>query len=56
MSRTIRRHRKTGKPERDTYHRRTHMDPSCRHHGSCPYCENGRLHAAKRRAPIEEAP
>lgn len=27
---------------------------SCRNHGGCPYCENGRLHSSKRRRPVED--
>jgi len=29
-------------------------DRSCRNHGGCPYCGNGRQHANKRREPIPE--
>lgn len=59
MSRTARRNRKTGQPERDSYHRRTHAARSCGHHGGCPWCEGNRTHATKRRQPapdIGEAP
>lgn len=31
------------------------FDPTCRSHGSCPWCEGSRLHAArKREASAEE--
>ncbi len=42
MARTIRRNRKTGRPERDSYHRSTHAAASCRHHGGCEWCEGNR--------------
>ena len=53
MSRTVRKNRKTGKSERDDYNRRTHTDPSCAHHGGCPWCESGRL-VKDRRKTIED--
>jgi hypothetical protein len=30
------------------------VDRTCRPHGSCPYCESGRLHANKRREPVTD--
>ena len=30
------------------------FDRSCRNHGSCPWCENGRQHKNRRRAPEGE--
>jgi len=29
-------------------------DRSCRNHGSCPYCADGRQHTNKRREPVED--
>ena len=51
MSRTTRRNRKNGRPERDSYHRNTHFDRTCGHHGACPWCASGRTHATRRRIP-----
>ena len=48
MSHTIRRNRRTRKPERDSYHRNTHTAPSCRHHGACNWCESDRTITDKR--------
>lgn len=42
------------KDHRKPYYGSKRFDRSCRNHGSCPYCEAGRQHSNKRRAPIEE--
>jgi hypothetical protein len=31
------------------------FDPSCRNHGSCPWCRNGRRHKNIRRCPIHDS-
>lgn len=43
-----------GKEKRKRYRRAKAVDRSCRNHGSCPYCRSNRLHANKRRKPLEE--
>ena len=53
MSRTIRKNRVSGKPERDNYHRNTHTDRSCGHNGGCPWCASGRLFRTEKREPVE---
>lgn len=30
------------------------FDRSCRSHGSCPYCAEGRQHTSRRRAPADQ--
>lgn len=30
------------------------FDPSCRNHGSCPWCEGSRLHGARKREAAAE--
>lgn len=52
VSRTYRTNRKTGKRERDTYHRNTHPSRSCTHGGSCAYCYNNRTFGTKKREPL----
>lgn len=39
---------KHGKEKRKEYRRSASFDPSCRHGGSCPYCEGNRRIAARR--------
>lgn len=43
---------KYGKEKRKHYHGAKAVDPSCRNHGDCPWCKNGRNHKHKRREPI----
>jgi hypothetical protein len=31
------------------------VDPSCKNHGSCPWCLRNRLHQAERAIPADEA-
>ena len=42
------------KDRRKPYRKAKAFDRSCRNHGACPYCENGRKHPDKRRAPADE--
>lgn len=51
MSRTKRRHYKTGRPLRDGESQR--VARSCNNHGRCSWCEGNRLHAQERQAPDE---
>lgn len=37
-----------GKEKRKTYRRAKAVDPMCRNHGGCPWCEKGRLHKNKK--------
>ena len=37
---------KHGKERRKEYRGAKAVDPTCRNHGSCPWCEGNRLHAA----------
>jgi hypothetical protein len=30
------------------------VDPSCRSHGDCPWCERKRKHKTRRQAPLTE--
>lgn len=39
---------KYGKEHRKIYRRNKAIDPMCRNHGDCPWCEKGRLHKNKR--------
>lgn len=43
-----------GKERRKPYKGSRRFDRSCRNHGSCAYCERGRLHKHKRRGPDNE--
>jgi len=45
---------KHGKEKRQHYRHSKSFDKSCRNHGGCPYCENGRAYLAKKRAPASE--
>ena len=38
---------------RKPYYGAKAVDATCRNHGTCPYCESGRKHAAIRRAPAD---
>ena len=38
---------KYGKEKRKPYYGVKRIDPSCRNHGSCPYCSDGRQHKNK---------
>jgi len=42
------------KEKRKPYRKAKAYDSSCRNHGGCPYCEEGRLHKYKKDEPIEE--
>lgn len=35
---------KSGKEHRKPYYRNKQIDPSCRNHGGCPWCEANRKH------------
>lgn len=39
---------KYGKEKRKPYRGAKAVDPTCRNHGDCPYCKEGRLHKGKR--------
>lgn len=43
-----------GKERRKPYYGCKAIDKSCRNHGSCPYCERGRLISATRRKQAAE--
>lgn len=38
-----------GKEKRKPYRKAKAIDPSCRNHKSCPWCENNRKYNSKRR-------
>ena len=38
---------KHNKEKRKEYYGAKRIDPSCRNHGGCPYCEGNRLYKAK---------
>lgn len=40
---------KAGAEHRAPYRKSAQFDPSCRHGGSCPYCEGNRTHAGTKR-------
>lgn len=40
---------KHGKEKRSQYRKAKAVDPSCRNHGTCNWCKEGRLHSNKRR-------
>lgn len=42
------------KERRQPYYRSQRFDRTCRNHGSCPYCANGRMHKHRRREPIPD--
>jgi hypothetical protein len=39
---------KYGKEKRKPYRGAKAVDKTCRNHGGCPYCEEGRLHKGKK--------
>jgi len=39
---------KSGKEHRKEYRGAKSIDPSCRNHGGCPFCEKGRLKYKKK--------
>lgn len=39
---------KSGKEHRNPYRRAKAVDPTCRNHGTCPYCEGNRLYQSKK--------
>lgn len=39
---------KNGKEHRKEYYRAKAVDPMCRNHGGCPFCEAGRLRYKKK--------
>lgn len=43
---------KAGKEKRKPYKGAKAVDRTCRNHGGCPYCANGRKHKTRRREPI----
>lgn len=43
-----------GKEKRKPYRKSKAVDASCRNHGGCPWCQNGRKHSDKRREPITD--
>ena len=44
-----------GKEHRKPYHGSKAIDPSCRNHGSCPWCEENRKHKyRKKEKTVEE--
>jgi hypothetical protein len=43
---------KYGKEKRKPYRKGKGIDPMCRNHGGCSYCEKGRLHNSKKRELI----
>ena len=45
---------KSGKEHRKEYKGAKAIDPHCRNHGPCPYCQSNRQHKYKKRMPIEE--
>ena len=45
---------KNRKDRRQPYYDARLFDRSCRNHGSCPYCAEGRQFKNKRRQPITE--
>ena len=45
---------KHGKEKRKEYRGSKRFDRTCRNHGSCPYCANGRKHKNRRREPIDQ--
>ena len=38
-----------GKEKRKPYYKSKAIDPSCRNHGSCEYCESNRLYSTQKR-------
>lgn len=44
---------KSGKEHRKEYRGAKAVDPSCRNHGNCPWCQGNRKHRTEKRKPIE---
>lgn len=42
------------KDKRNLYRKSKAVDKTCRNHGSCHWCENGRLFSNKKREPLME--
>lgn len=42
-----------GKEHRQPYRKAKAVDPSCRNHGSCPWCNGNRIHKEKKQKPID---
>lgn len=42
----------TGKEHRKPYRGSKAIDPSCRNHGECPWCQNNRLYKIKKQIII----
>lgn len=43
-----------GKERRRAYRGSQRFDASCRHQGSCPWCERNRLHASRRLSALAQ--
>lgn len=43
-----------GKEKRKHYRGSKDFDKSCRNHGGCPYCENGRRYRTLKRMPAQQ--
>lgn len=43
-----------GKEHRQPYRGAKAVDKTCRNHGSCPHCAEGRKHKARRQMPAED--
>lgn len=43
-----------GREWRDPYYGSRRFDRSCRNHGSCPWCRDGRQHSKKRQVDKED--
>lgn len=43
-----------GKEHREPYRGAKAVDKTCRNHGSCPHCAEGRKHKARRQMPEED--
>lgn len=44
---------KFGKEKRKPYSGCKAIARSCRNHGDCPWCKNGRIYKVKKRTPLE---
>ena len=42
-----------GKEKRKPYRGDKLVDPSCRNHGGCPWCENNRKHKFRDKHPLD---
>lgn len=45
---------KHGKEKRRQYRGGKAICKSCRNHGGCPHCENGRKHRTEKRKPVQQ--